>query len=142
MLVTEGGMGEGEVWNRSINQKIFDSNAFNASTMCFDFERKTEVNIRTDYIFMVQVLLHIQDFESLLSKLYDILNIRGHLLIVDFNKNDKVVLDIVHNGFDQQKLKETLWEIGYKDIRNKTFYAGSKLFMDQDASLFILVAKK
>lgn len=125
-----------------IDQKISDSNALNASTMCFDLETSTQTNIRADYIFMAQVLLHIQDFESVLSKLYDILNIGGHLLIIDFNKNDQVVSDMVHNGFDQEELKEIISKIGYKDIQSKTFYAGSKLFMGQDASLFILVAKK
>lgn len=125
-----------------IDQKITDANALNASTMCFDFETSTPTNLRADYIFLVQVLLHIKDFESVLAKLYDILNLGGHLLIVDFDKNDQVVSDMVHNGFDQEKLKEMVAKIGYKDIRSKTFYAGRKLFMGQDASLFILVAKK
>ena len=125
-----------------IEQKIADANALNASTLCFDFETSTPPGIRTDYIFMVHVLLHIQDFESVLAKLYDILNSEGHLLIVDFNKNDQVVSDLVHNGFDQEQLKEIMSKIGYKDVQSKTFYAGSKLFMGQDASLFILDAKK
>ena len=125
-----------------IDQKISDSNVLNASTLCFDFETSTQDSIRTDYIFMVQVLLHIQDFESVLSKLYDILNFEGHLLIVDFNKNDEVVSDMVHNGFDQEQLRKIMMKIGYKDIQSKTFYTGSKVFMGQDASLFILDAKK
>ncbi|MDF2872193.1 MAG: methylase involved in ubiquinone/menaquinone biosynthesis [Anaerocolumna sp.] len=125
-----------------VDQKIFDSNALNASTLCFDFEASIQPSIRADYIFMAQVLLHIQDFESVLSKLYDILNFEAHLLIVDFDKNDEVASDIVHNGFDQEQLKEIMSKIGYKDIQSKTFYTGSKLFMGQDASLFILDAKK
>ena len=32
---------------------------------------------------MAQVLLHINDIELILSKLYDILNVGGNLLIVD-----------------------------------------------------------
>lgn len=55
-----------------VDQKISDSKAVNASTLCFDFETSTQPSIRADYIFMAQVLLHIQDFESVLSKLYDI----------------------------------------------------------------------
>jgi ubiquinone/menaquinone biosynthesis C-methylase UbiE len=125
-----------------IDQKISDANALNASTLCFDLETSAQPGIRADYIFMVHVLLHIQDFEPVLARFYDILNSEGHLLIVDFNKNDKVVSDLVHNGFDQEQLKETMSKIGYKDIQSKTFYAGNKLFMGQDASLFILDAKK
>jgi ubiquinone/menaquinone biosynthesis C-methylase UbiE len=125
-----------------VDQKISDANALNASTLCFDFETSAQPGIRADYIFMVNVLLHIQDFEPVLARLYDILNTEGHLLIIDFNKNDKVVSDLVHNGFDQEQLKETMSKIGYKDVQSKTFYSGSKLFMGQDASLFILDAKK
>ena len=125
-----------------VDQKISDANALNASTLCFDFETSAQPGIRADYIFMAQVLLHIQDFETVLAKLYDILNIEGHLLITDFNKNDQVVSDLVHNGFDQEQLKVIMSKIGYKDIQSRTFYSGSKLFMGQDASLFILDAKK
>jgi ubiquinone/menaquinone biosynthesis C-methylase UbiE len=125
-----------------VDQKISDANALNAGTLCFDFETSAQPGIRADYIFMAQVLLHIQDYETVLAKLYDILNAEGHLLITDFNKNDQVVSDLVHNGFDQEQLKEIMSKIGYKDMQSKTFYAGSKLFMGQDASIFILNTKK
>lgn len=36
----------------------------------------------------------------------------GHLLVVDFDKNDKVVSELVHNGFDQEQLGELM-------LRNK-----------------------
>lgn len=125
-----------------IDQKISDINAPNASTLCFDFETSALPGIRTDYILMVQVLHHIQNFDLVLSKLYDILNLDGHVLIVDFDKNEEVVSDMVHNGFEQEQLKEIMSKIGYKDIQTRTLYTGSKIFMGQDASLFILDAKK
>ncbi|WP_245586033.1 class I SAM-dependent methyltransferase [Paenibacillus pinihumi] len=42
--------------------------------------------LRADFIFMAQVLLHIDDYEFVLSRLFDILGEGGHLLIADFNK--------------------------------------------------------
>jgi ubiquinone/menaquinone biosynthesis C-methylase UbiE len=126
----------------SIKEKISAADARNASTLCFDFETSSPSNLSSDYIVMAQVLLHIQDYAALLTKLYDVLNDEGHLLIVDFNKNDKVVSDLVHNGFDQKQLNELMLKIGFKDIRSKSIYSGSKLFMNQDASLFIMDAKK
>lgn len=125
-----------------IKQKISGFGIQNADTLCFDFEQEGLADLRADYIFMAQVLLHIQDVEFVLSRLFDVLNDGGHLLIVDFNKNEKVVSDIVHNGFDQAKLADRMTKIGYKKIRSKTFYHGSKLFMGQDASMFILDAQK
>lgn len=125
-----------------IKQKITDFNIPNADTLCFDFEKENLSNLHADYIFMAQVLLHINDVELVLSRLYDVLNAEGHLLIVDFNKNEKIVSEKVHNGFDQEKLMDLMVKIGYKEIQSKTFYTGSKIFMGRDASLFILDAQK
>lgn len=125
-----------------IDQKITELNIRNADTLCFDFEKEGLSNLRADYIFMAQVLLHIKDVEFVLSRLFDVLNEGGHLLIVDFNENEKVVSDFVHNGFDQEKLADMMTAIGYRNIQSKTFYDGSKIFMGQDASMFVLDSRK
>lgn len=125
-----------------IKKKVSDFNIQNVDTLCFDFEKDDLSDLHADYIFMAQVLLHINDVELVLSKLFDVLNEGGHLLIVDFDKNENVVSDLVHNGFDQVKLTEIMTKIGYRDIQSKTFYNGSKIFMGQDASMFILDSQK
>lgn len=127
-----------------IKQKISDSNIQNADTLCFDFEKDSlsDLKVDYDYIFMVQVLLHISDVELVLSRLYQVLKEGGHLLIVDFDQNEKVVSEMVHSGFDQAELTDRMTKIGYKGIQSKTFYTGSKMFMGQDASLFILDSQK
>jgi len=125
-----------------IKQKIAEHNIQNADTLCFDFEREGQPDLHADYIFMAQVLLHINDVEFVLSRLYDVLNVGGHLLIVDFNKNEEIVSDLVHNGFDQVKLADIMTKIGYRDIQSKTVYTGSKMFMGHDASMFILDSQK
>lgn len=125
-----------------VSQKISDFNIQNASTLCFDFEKEGRSDLRADYIFMAQVLHHINDIELVLSRLYEVLDAGGHLLIVDFNKNKEVSSDMVHDGFDQEKLIEIMAEIGYKDIQSEIFYTGRKIFMGQDASLFILDSQK
>ncbi|SHK14311.1 class I SAM-dependent methyltransferase [Desulforamulus aeronauticus] len=125
-----------------IKQKILSSNIQNAATLCFDFEKDNLLDLHADYIFMAQVLLHINDVELVLSRLYEVLNENGHLLIVDFDKNEKIVSDMVHNGFDQIELIDSMTKIGYRDIQSKTFYTGSKIFMGHDASLFILDSQK
>lgn len=125
-----------------IEQKISGFNIQNAGTLCFDFEKEGLSDLRADYIFMAQVLLHIPNIELILSRLFDVLNVGGHLLIVDFDKNEKVISDIVHNGFDQVELTEIMTKIGYRNIQSKTFYHESKIFMGQDASMFILDSQK
>lgn len=125
-----------------IEQKISEFNIPNADTLCFDFEQEGLSDLRADYIFMAQVLLHIHDVEFVLSRLFEVLNEGGHLLIVDFNEHEKVVSDIVHNGFNQVKLTDMMSKIGYRNIQSKTFYEGRNLFMGHDASMFILDAQK
>lgn len=125
-----------------IKQKISDFNLQNVDTLCFDFEKENLSDLRADYIFMAQVLLHIEDVEFVLSRLFDVLNEGGHLLIVDFNKNEKIVSDLVHNGFNQAELADIMTKIGYRDNQSKTFHTGSKIFMGHDASMFILDSRK
>jgi ubiquinone/menaquinone biosynthesis C-methylase UbiE len=125
-----------------VKKKIAVTNIQNADTLCFDFEKGSLSDLHADYIFMAQVLLHIKDFEPVLSKLYDVLNPGGHLIIVDFNKANEIVSDMVHNGFDQVTLTDIMAEIGYRDIQSKSFYAGSKIFMGRDATMFILDSQK
>lgn len=125
-----------------INQKIKKFNITNADTLCFDLEKESITNTRADYIILAQVLLHIMDIKPVLAGLYDMLNDEGHIIIADFIKNDAVVSDIVHNGFVQEELIELMTRIGFKDIKFKPFYTGSKIFMNQDATLFILDSQK
>lgn len=125
-----------------IKQKISKFNMKNAATLCFDLEKDSLSNLQADYIFMTQVLLHINDIKLVLSRLYEILKKNGHLLIIDFNKNENIVSDMVHNGFDQSELSDVMKRIGYRNIQSKTFYAGSKIFMGCDASMFILDSHK
>lgn len=125
-----------------IEQKISSSNIQNAATLCFDVEKDSLTDLHADYIFMAQVLLHIKDFDLVLSRLYDTLEKDGHLIIVDFDKNEKIASDMVHNGFDQEELTDVMSKIGYRDIQSKTIYTGSKIFMGQDASLFVLDSHK
>ncbi|WP_127586340.1 class I SAM-dependent methyltransferase [Paenibacillus koleovorans] len=113
-----------------------------ADTLVFDFEKEDLSELRADYIFMAQVLLHIPDVSFVLKRLYDVLNDGGHLILVDFDKNEQVVSELVHNGFDQTELAQLMRDIGYTDIQSKTFYSGSRIFMGQDASMFVLDARK
>lgn len=125
-----------------ITQKIANSRMKNASVLCFDFEAGIRSDLHADYIFMAQVLLHIKEVQPVLSRLYEVLNPGGHLLIVDFDKNEEIQSDLVHNGFNQAELSELLSGIGYGKIQSKTFYSGEKVFMGKDASLFILDSQK
>jgi len=127
---------------RQVRAKLAEANVRHADTLVFDFEREGSSGLRADYIFMAQVLLHIPDAELVLSRLYDALNDGGHAIIVDFDKNDQVESEFVHNGFRQEELATTMERIGYRDIRSETFYEGTNLFMGKAASMFVMDARK
>lgn len=124
-----------------VDRKINEAGIVNANSLCFDFETSDSETVNADYIFMAQVLLHIKDYKSVLQKLHGILNEEGHILIVDFDKNDNIASDLVHNGFDHYELRDSMLDIGYRDIE-MTIYSGEKIFMGKDASMFILHARK
>lgn len=109
-----------------IEQKMLEFNIQQVETLCFDIEKEKLPYVAVDYIFMSQVLLHIDDTELVLSRLYELLKTEGHLLIVDFDKNEHVMSDKVHNGFEQQQLAELMRKIGFKKIQAKTFYNAEK----------------
>lgn len=124
-----------------LNQKIKNARITTAQTLCCDF--CTELpDIQADYILLSQVLLHVKDYPLLLKRLYRILSEDGHLIVVDFDKNEKIESDLVHNGFDQPELRQLMKEVGFFAVESRTFHHGQKIFMKQDASLFILHAKK
>ncbi len=125
-----------------VKHKISQSPLRNASAICCDFETQCPAKLGADYVILVQTLLHIPKVELVLSSLYSVLRAGGHLLIVDFDKNDAIISEEVHNGFEQEKLIDAVKAIGFKYAEAQTFYHGKKIFMNRDASLFLLDAVK
>ncbi|WP_099156933.1 class I SAM-dependent methyltransferase [Virgibacillus ndiopensis] len=116
--------------------KISHKGITNSKVLYSDFTKETP-EIKADIVLMSLVLLHIPDTEKILQELFNVLNNGGKLIIIDFDKNDKINHPKVHNGFSHEELKKRLSEVGFKSIEMKTFYHGNRIFMNQDASMFI-----
>ena len=116
--------------------KIAHKGITNAKVLNSDFTQDT-TELKADIVLMSLVLLHIPDTEKILQKLFSILNDGGKLIIIDFYKNMEISHPKVHSGFSHEELKKTLSEVGFKTIEIKTFYHGNRIFMNQDASMFI-----
>lgn len=125
-----------------LEQKIVKKKIKNATTLCCDFLVEVPPNVQVDYVILSQVLLHIPDTRLILTRLYNVIKTQGHLIVVDFDKNERILYDKVHNGFEQQALKSLIGHIGFSSANSRTFHHGNAIFMNQDASLFILNAKK
>lgn len=125
-----------------VKAKLNALGANHADCLCSDFTAGYPAQLRTDYMIVAQTLLHIREVELILSQFYAVLNKGGHLLIVDFDKNHAVHSDDVHHGFEQNALISLVEKAGFKNAVSRTFYHGEKMFMNQDASLFILDCTK
>lgn len=121
--------------------KITDKGITNTKVLYSDFTQETH-ELKADIIVMSLVLLHIPDTKKILQELFNILNNGGKLIIIDFDKNDKINHPKVHNGFSHEELKRRLTEVGFKSNEIKTFYHGNRIFMNQDASMFISISIK
>lgn len=116
--------------------KISHKGIINAKVLYSDFTQESP-ELKADIVLMSLVLLHIPDTDKILQELFNILNNDGKLIIIDFDKNDKIHHPKVHNGFSHDELKKRLSEVGFKSTEIKTFYHGNRIFMNQDASMFL-----
>ena len=116
--------------------KISERGITNSTTLFADFTQGTS-ELKADIVLLSLVLLHIPNTKNILKSLFNLLRDGGKLIIVDFDKNDKINHPKVHNGFIQEELVNDLSDIGFTSTNIKTFHHGSQIFMNQDASMFI-----
>lgn len=119
--------------------KINNGNISNTSVLLLD---DTTLLPNADIVIISLVLIHIPNTEAILKKIYEILNPNGKILIVDFDKNEKVNHPKVHNGFQHKELKSILEKSKFKNLTIENFYSANNLFMKEDATLFIAQAEK
>jgi len=121
--------------------KISRKGITNTKVLYSDFTKETP-ELKADIVLMSLVLLHIPDTKKIIQELFHILNNNGKLMIIDFDKNDKINHPKVHNGFSHEELKQRLSEVGFTSTEIKTFYHGNRIFMNQDASMFLSTSIK
>jgi ubiquinone/menaquinone biosynthesis C-methylase UbiE len=125
-----------------VNDKIQYAGLTNTQPITGSFSVEKNPEIQADRIIVSLVLLHVPDTQEMLNHLYAALKGQGEIFVVDFDKNEHVQHEKVHNGFVQKELAEKCELAGFKQVTSHTFYQGEALFMNQAASLFILKAQK
>lgn len=125
-----------------VRGKIEAAGLTNVDTLCADFSAALPKGLSADIIFLAQVLLHIPDTAGVLRRLYRLLHPGGRFFIVDFDRDEAIVHERVHGGFVQADLIALAEATGFEAAKAETFYHGKSLFMNRDASLFLLEAGK
>lgn len=121
--------------------KITHSDITNAKVLYTDFTKESP-ELQADIVLVSLVLLHVPDTKKILQELYNALTDGGKLIIVDFDKNDKVTHPKVHNGFVHKELMQLLSEVGFIDVDIRNFYSGKNIFVNEDATMFISTGVK
>lgn len=119
-----------------VEAKISQKGISNSKVLYSDFTKDTP-ELNADIVIMSLVLLHIPDTKKILTELFNILNKDGKLIIIDFDKNEQIDHPKVHNGFSHEELKNKLKEVGFMTTEIRTFHHGRRIFIKQDASMFI-----
>ncbi|MCW7456982.1 class I SAM-dependent methyltransferase [Leptospira bandrabouensis] len=124
-----------------VHEKIKRKNIHNAEVIHSNFLQNSKTK-KADILLVSLVLLHIPDTKKILKFFYEILNPEGKIILVDFDKNEKINHPKVHNGFTDLEIKSLLSAVGFKKINKNTFYHGKNIFMKEDASLFLATGIK
>lgn len=121
--------------------KITQLGITNTTVFHSDFTQEFP-ELKADIVLMSLVLLHIPDTYKIVQTIFNIINDGGKLIIIDFDKNEKVNHPKVHNGFKHSDLRKILAEVGFRSTAIRTFFHGKEIFMKQDASMFISTSIK
>ncbi len=124
-----------------VEAKISNMGIGNAEVLFADFSEEVP-ELKADIVLMSLVLLHIPDTKKILQSVFEILKEGGKLIIVDFDKNERVTHPKVHNGFSHEELKKVLSDVGFTPMDMKTFYHGTRVFVNEDASMFLSTSIK
>lgn len=87
-----------------VKVKISRKEIANSKVLYSNFTEET-LDLKADIILLSLVLFHFPDTKKILQVLFNILNDGGKLIIIDFDKNNKINHPKVHNGFSHEKLK-------------------------------------
>jgi ubiquinone/menaquinone biosynthesis C-methylase UbiE len=132
-----------------LHSKIEKCQVTNMIPYHLDITNKNPLDMKFDVIYTSMVLHHIQDTKAIIKRLHELLNKDGYLCIVDldeedgsFHKNHPEFDG--HNGFNQDDLKNTLSNCGFKDIEANTFYYDEKTIESEKVkySLFLMKGRK
>ncbi|HOP58611.1 MAG TPA: class I SAM-dependent methyltransferase [Bacteroidales bacterium] len=133
---------------RIMKSKIKELKVSNLRALHYDLEKGNWEHPRFNLIFTQMVLHHIRNIDNLIGKLSDIIYPGGFLAIADLYKEDGSFHKTGfngHNGFDPEKLGQTIKNYGFTDILSRKCHTINKLVSEKEMKsfdLFLLTARK
>ncbi len=106
--------------------------------------RDLPTTVPLDLIVISMTLHHIDQYQELLSRCYDRLDVGGYLAIADLEAEDGTFHEnndgIAHFGFDGALLGQHLREYGFTDVESQTIYSIAR--NDREFPIFLITARK
>ena len=130
-----------------MKEKVAYQNVTNLLPIKFNLENES-FDQSFDLVFNQMVLHHIADVKSILAKFYSMILPGGYLAIADLFSEDGSFHGEGfdgHLGFDPEKLKVQLQEIGFKKVEFETCYSVVRKAEDgttQSFPIFLITALK
>lgn len=131
-----------------MRKKIKESQVSNIRALHYDLEKRSWKHSRFDLVFTQMVLHHIRNIDKLILKLSDIIYPGGFLAIADLYGEDGSFHKTGfngHNGFDPDKLGQTIKNYGFTDVLSRKCHTINKLVSEKEMKsfdLFLLTARK
>lgn len=129
-------------------KKIKNQNIKNMKTLVKDV-LDIEGENKYDVIYTSMVLHHILNLKDVLYKLSKLLKPNGKLIIVELSKDDGTFHSLDedfngYNGFEIKDLQDLLKDVGFTNIKGRTFYHSKKQINDKyhEYSLFSICSNK
>ena len=130
-----------------MERKVKERDTSNLLPVCLNLET-IHTNARYNLIFNQMVLHHIVDVQAIFEKFHGMLLPDGFLAIADLYPEDGSFHGDGfdgHLGFDPEKLKEMLLNIGFRKVNNEQCYQVERSNADgshKSYPIFMLVASK
>ena len=131
-----------------LSEKIATSGVTNMRPVRLDLETDPLPEKKYHITYSLMTLHHIHGARGVLSKFYDVLELKGYLIVADLDKEDGSFhtdgSTDVHLGFDQSELRKWVEEAGFVNVRFSKAYEIKKQVNGKEKKfpVFLMVAQK
>jgi tRNA (cmo5U34)-methyltransferase len=130
-----------------MKEKVITAGLKHLEAVFFDLEREDYTTGTVDCIYSQMVMHHVKATDIVLGRFFRLLNRGGYLAIADLYEEDGSFHGDGfdgHNGFNVDKLAETLAKIGFDQIITRPCYVRKKIVNDspREFPIFLLTAFK
>ena len=131
-----------------LKEKIHKEKVTNVTPVQVDLTGEITLPDKYDIIFSSMTFHHIEDYQFLLEKIFEMLKPNGMVAIADLEAEDgsfhSVDTEIAHKGFEKGAFAESLKKAGFVDVKCTTAFVipGSVRGSERDYPIFLATGKK